>query len=401
MNNRGSFHFRTNSDHIQEVFVTDRDQQKIVEFMAGRNRGRINTSARDSASDGWYGITVNHLSVGCTLGDKAETIRDKFVHTLLDTEIQKEITRPFSSNDATLEDVYRKTAATLQSKENNTNTSNETESVNTLGGEGLDMSTDNYTLKVNIKVVSVVMLMDTVATLSCAGVSLSEKLVISHLSIVPKIRGCANNQSKTRGMIDARYSSFFQQNNWGITNHTATIHLKERAILILHKPRRVLLAIKMAVKEEQKQLVESGVIEKIDPLKELLRYACPAVNISKEDNITLISTCLSYHTRCNPLMTFWKIERWKKLSVLDSKDGYLPITYDENSKNLAGISTHDYRGSFKRFQACNVTTYTPNRKSLLDEMNFIGHKIDCKWIYPLESKIYSITQLPEHRTRNS
>ncbi|KII74791.1 hypothetical protein RF11_01283 [Thelohanellus kitauei] len=42
MANVGSTHFQTISDHIPDVFATDRGYQKIVEFMAGRHRRRVN-----------------------------------------------------------------------------------------------------------------------------------------------------------------------------------------------------------------------------------------------------------------------------------------------------------------------------------------------------------------------
>ncbi|KII70317.1 hypothetical protein RF11_09484 [Thelohanellus kitauei] len=137
--------------------------------------------------------TLKDLSVVCGFGDTAvDGIRDQFVRTLPDTEMQRRLSDVFHQM-MQLWTISKITEATLKSKKNNTSTSNEKESVNKLREtlnalekidnptfesyysvvlctmEGLEIPTDNYTLEVSINGVLVQMLLDTVATVSSAG----------------------------------------------------------------------------------------------------------------------------------------------------------------------------------------------------------------------------------------
>ncbi|KII70910.1 hypothetical protein RF11_10869 [Thelohanellus kitauei] len=110
MVNVGCTHLQTISGHFTDVFAADWGYQGIVEFMARRHR--------HSTSDNECGIrsesikeffdAVKDLNIVSGFGNTAdEKIGDQFVLPLQDTEIQKEIIRRYSSNEATLDYVFK------------------------------------------------------------------------------------------------------------------------------------------------------------------------------------------------------------------------------------------------------------------------------------------------------
>ena len=148
-----------------------------------------------------------------------------------------------------------------------------------------------------------------------------------------------------QGILDT-YATVFSPELGALKGTTATIRVDSTAQPRFHKPRAVPYALKAKIEKELDRLIQQGVIEPI----EFTEWAAPIVPVLKKDGsiricgdykvtINQASQVDSYPLpRIDDL--FASLAGGKKFSKLDLAHAYQQIQLDDVSKKLVAINTH-------------------------------------------------------------
>ena len=148
-----------------------------------------------------------------------------------------------------------------------------------------------------------------------------------------------------QGILDT-YTTIFSSELGGLKGTNATIRVDPTAQPRFHKPRAVPYALKAKIEKELDRLIQQGVIEPI----EFSEWAAPIVPVLKKDGsiricgdykvtINQASQVDSYPlSRIDDL--FASLAGGKRFSKLDLAHAYQQIPLDDASKKLVAINTH-------------------------------------------------------------
>lgn len=155
---------------------------------------------------------------------------------------------------------------------------------------------------------------------------------------------CENNQVLQK--VVNKFSKLFSSSMGKITGTQARLFVKDNAVPVFIKPRRVPFPLMKAVENELNKLVEDDIMEKVDTSD----WATPIVAVRKANN--QVRLCGDYKVTINPSLQvdeyplpsidelFASMAGGEKFTKIDLSKAYLQLEVHPDDRHLLTLNTH-------------------------------------------------------------